>query len=59
MTIINCILQAKKLEQGEGLSLDQFYQSIPFMGAEIKGETGAAMFNKLKPPKIHENSSPF
>ena len=42
MTILRLILQVRDLEQGNQISLTDFYQKIPFMEVEgMDGETGA------------------
>ena len=49
MTILRLILQARDLEEGNEISLTDFYERIPFMEVEgMDGETGADNWEKLK-----------
>ena len=49
MTILRLILQAQDLEDGNDISLTDFYQKIPFMEVEgMDGETGADKLRKIE-----------
>ena len=60
MTIIRAILQAKDLEKGGDIPIDDFFTKIPFMEIEWgDGETGADKFTKLTPPRFMKTHLPF
>ena len=61
MTIIHCILQIEKLEQGEDISItEKFFETIPFMESEsVEGTTGADEFKKLQPPRFMKSHLPY
>ena len=49
MTILRLILQARDLEEGNEISLTDFYERIPFMEVEgMDGETGADKLRKIE-----------
>ena len=49
MTILRLILQSRDLEEGNEISLTDFYERIPFMEVEgMDGETGADKLRKIE-----------
>ena len=53
MTILRLILQARDLEEGNDVSLTDFYEKIPFMEVEdMDGLTGADKIRKMQPPRF-------
>ena len=60
MTIIRFILQARDLEEGNDISLTDYYEKMPFMELEgIHGETGADKLRNLQPPRFMKTHLPY